>query len=421
MVKAIRITAVLVCAGIAMANKPVAVESNRPAPGKPLKTGLWKGFLLRTDGEPIVFNFDVSYPGTQPLLRIHNASERLEVKQVEQAGDSLFIEMPFFESSFRVQLQKDGSLAGNWIKGTSGKTIVMPFVAKPGNEPRFVGKAPAKHQVGGKWEITFSNNGSDRKAVGELVQKGNQLSGSIVTPTGDYRFLEGIVSGDSLYLGTFDGSHAYVFKAHIADGNTIDGGRFFSGPVSLQHFSARRNDQAKVSLESVAIGLRGTDDRLDFRFPDLDGKLVSIHDDRFKNKVVVIQIMGSWCPNCMDETAFLSKYYKANKDRGVEMLGLAYEYSTDYARSVKTLNKFKERFAVDYPILITGVTSGDTLRTEKTLPQLTPIKSFPSTIFIGRDGRVKKVHGGFFGPATDQYKEYVQEFEATMDELLKAS
>jgi len=167
------------------------------------------------------------------------------------------------------------------------------------------------------------------------------------------------------------------------------------------------------------MGLRGTDDRLDFRFPDLDGKLVGINDARFKNKVVVIQIMGSWCPNCMDETQFLSNYYKTNKNRGVEMIGLAYEYSTDNARSVKTLRKFKDRFAVDYPILITGVTASDSLRTEKTLPQLTSIKSFPSTIFIGRDGRVKKVHGGFFGPATDQYKEYVQAFEETMNSLLK--
>ncbi|HOA37203.1 MAG TPA: TlpA disulfide reductase family protein [Flavihumibacter sp.] len=386
---------------------------------KKMQTGWWKGALLRADGEPIVFNFEVSYPSSKPLIHIHNASERLEVKNIELAGDSLFIEMPFFESSFRLQLQKDGSLAGNWIKGTSGKTIVMPFVAKPGHEPRFIGKAPAKHNITGKWEMHFGNKKADDIAVGEFSQKGNQLSGSIVSASGDYRFLEGIVSGDSLFLGTFDGSHAYVFKAHISDANTIDGGKFFSGPTRLETFSAQRNDQTKVSLESVAMGLRGTDDRLDFRFPDLDGKLVGINDARFKNKVVVIQIMGSWCPNCMDETQFLSNYYKTNKNRGVEMIGLAYEYSTDNARSVKTLRKFKDRFAVDYPILITGVTASDSLRTEKTLPQLTSIKSFPSTIFIGRDGRVKKVHGGFFGPATDQYKEYVQAFEETMNSLLK--
>ena len=101
------------------------------------------------------------------------------------------------------------------------------------------------------------------------------------------------------------------------------------------------------------------------------------------------------------------------------MLALAYEYSLDTERSKKSLRKFQQRFNVDYPILLTGVTSSDTLRTEKTLPQITQIKSFPSTIFIGRDGKVKKVHGGFFGPATgDLYTQYTREFEETIDSLL---
>ncbi len=118
--------------------------------------------------------------------------------------------------------------------------------------------------------------------------------------------------------------------------------------------------------------------------------MVSISDDRFRNKVVIIQIMGSWCPNCMDETAFLSEYYKANKERGIEMVALAYEYSTDFSRSQKSLRKFQQRFNITYPMLITGVRTIDSLRTEKTLPEITRIKMFPTTLFIGRDGKVKK-------------------------------
>ncbi|GAO43310.1 peroxiredoxin family protein [Flavihumibacter petaseus] len=385
----------------------------------PLKTGNWKGVLQRADGGQIVFIFDVRYEKGKPLLRIHNAGERLEVKQVSQSADSVFIEMPFFESSFRLQQQPDGSLAGNWIKGTSSKTIVMPFTATPGNIPRFTAAAAPQANLTGKWELTFSKNGDTTPAVAQLQQKGALLTGSILTPTGDYRYLEGIVAGDSLYLSTFDGSHAYVFTAAVGEGQTLRGGRFISGPVYQEDFTGRKNEQAMLPMEEVAMRLKGDEDRLNFRFPDINGKPVGINDKRFAGKVVIVQIMGSWCPNCMDETAFLSEYYRRNRGRGVEMVALAYEYSTDTARSNKTLRKFRDRFNVTYPILLTGVTTGDTLRTQKTLPQLTEIKSFPSTVFIGRDGRVKKVHGGFFGPATGEaYTQYKAEFEETVNSLL---
>ena len=144
--------------------------------------------------------------------------------------------------------------------------------------------------------------------------------------------------------------------------------------------------------------------------------MISIGDERFKGKVVVVQIMGSWCPNCMDETAFLSKYYNENKSLGFEVIGLAYEYSTDFEKGRTSLMRFKNKFNVQYPMLITGVTSNDPLRTEKTLPQMTPIKAFPSMIIVGKDGQVKKTHAGYSGPATGVHHE---KFKHEFDELIR--
>ena len=170
---------------------------------------------------------------------------------------------------------------------------------------------------------------------------------------------------------------------------------------------------------SAAFQLKGTANKLDFNFPDLDSNMVSINDDRFKNKVVVIQIMGSWCPNCMDETAFLSTYFNENHQRGVEVIGLAYEYTIDFSRSRKSLSYFKNRFNVKYPILITGVSSSDEMRTEKTLPQMTEIIAFPSMIFIGRDGTVRKTHAGYSGPATGiHHQAFKKEFSEIINALL---
>jgi peroxiredoxin len=175
-----------------------------------------------------------------------------------------------------------------------------------------------------------------------------------------------------------------------------------------------------VESSGAMMFLKEGEERLNFRFPDLDSNMVSIDDDRYRDKVVVIQIMGSWCPNCMDETAFLSEYYKKNRQRGVEVIGLAYEYTSDFRKAEKTLRKFQQRHKVDYPFLNTGVITSDTLRTEKTLPQMTAIKAFPTTIFVGRDGKVKKVHPGFAGPGTGEHHEqFKKEFEATVEDLLK--
>jgi len=381
----------------------------------------YRAALIRSDSARIVFVFEEKKVNRKPVWYFLNAGERLEAKNIRERDDSVFVEMPFFESAFEGKRQKDGSITGLWRKGTSSKEVTIPFVADPQAQGRFpIAKGQARYDVQGRWRgAIVSSDGSREDAVVEFKQQGNRLTGSFIFNSGDYRYLEGVVTGDSLVMSTFDGSHAYLFSATIGDANTIKDGVFHAGATARRTWSAMRDDKATVDLEETAAHLRPGESKLDFRFPDLDSNLVSINDARFKGKVVVIQIMGSWCPNCMDETAFLTQYYKANKGRGVEMIALAYEYSTDFPRSVRSLRKFQERYALEYPILITGVKVGDSLRTEKTLPQITEIKTFPTTIFIGRDGTVKKIANDFFGPATGEFHEkYKRDFEATIKALL---
>ena len=124
----------------------------------------------------------------------------------------------------------------------------------------------------------------------------------------------------------------------------------------------------------------------------------------------------------MDETRFLSTFYDEYHDKGVEIVALAYERSTDFARSQASLRNVQQRFQVKYPLLITGVTVGDPQRAEKTLPQLEKIVNFPTTIFIGRTGHIEKIHTGFSGPGTgEHYEEQKKEFYATVDGLLAGS
>jgi len=375
---------------------------------------------MRIDGIAIPFTFDVKKVNGQHLLRFINGKEQIEVREVLVKGDSILITMPVFESRIEAKITGE-KLVGQWLKETSTGLQVMPFEAN-NSAPRFaLNDGAAKYNITGRFKVHFNSDSlKNINAVGEFIQNGNQLTGTFLTTTGDYRYLQGVVTGNQLLLSTFDGGHAFLFTANINNNKQLSAGKFFSGAIFEDGWNATKNATAFIPpLESAMYVKRG-EQTLNFSFPDLDSNIVSLRDDRFRNKVVVVQIIGSWCPNCMDETAYLSQYYKQNRQRGVEILALAYEYTSNFARSKKSLQKFKDRFNVDYPFLITGVTVTDSLRTEKTLPELTPIKYFPTTIIIDKKGVIRKLDNGFYGPGTgNHFTEFKKEFTATIDALVR--
>ncbi len=406
MTRILFITSVLICISF--------FSYTQPRPGQ------YRGILYREDGKEVVFNLEITGTGKQTQLYIINATEKILTKELKIEGDSVFFSMPAFESEFKTQVQPDGSLKGTWLKGTAIKTQQWPFAAIAGKSRFVISKGAAKNNITGRWSVTITrSNGTTRPAVAEFVQKGNYLTGTFLTPTGDYRYLQGIITGDSLLLSTFDGAHAYTFSAKIINANKIGEGFFGSGIGGKETWIAEKNSNARLPGGSDPQLKEGYS-KLDFVFSDIDGNKVSINDERFNNKVIIIQIMGSWCPNCLDETKFLSDYYNSNRSRGIEIVALAYEYSTNFQRSQKSLRKFQQLFNVKYPMLITGVAVTDSLRTEKTLPQITPIKAFPTTIFLDRNGDVHSIHSSFYGPGSGKhYKEFKKEFYSTVDGLLK--
>lgn len=391
-------------------------------PASQFATGTWQGHLVREDGGDIVFNFEVSDSSGKKTIHIINAGERMLVDDIREEGDSVFIRMPLFDSEFKTALQADGSLHGLWIRHLADRDASITFKAYPNTPERFKTTTDAKFNISGRWPTYFTTPGKadSSLAIGEFEQNGNIVHGTFLTNTGDYRFLQGVVDGDTLKLSTFDGSHAYRFTALIKNDSTLTDGIFLPGITNTKHFTARKDSSVRLQDATTLATVKESGAVLDFSFPDLDGKKVSIKDDRFKNKAVIVQLSGSWCPNCMDETAYLSDWYKENKDRGVEIIMLCYERTIDFEKSQKAAAGFAKRFDVTYPVLLTGVTPSDPQKAEKTLPQLTGIKGFPTTIYVDKAGKVREVHTGFNGPGTGvHFEEYKKEFNALMDELLK--
>lgn len=384
------------------------------------KNGVYRAAILRQDGQSIIFNFETIDSAGKKVMYVLNGNEKLFVDNVTVTGDSVFIELPFFESGFAARIATNGNLQGSWIRKGPDSLIIMPFSALYNQPERFASVLPPLHDITGRWSVSFTGaNNKVTGALGEFQQTGPRLTGTFLTASGDYRYLEGVVTGDSLKLSGFDGGYAFFFTARIINDTTISSGYFYSGVARTEKWTAKKDDNASLPEGYAETTMRPGERQLNFRFKSTADKMISITDDNYKGKVVIVQILGSWCPTCMDETKFLSEYYKVNQQNGVEIIGLAYERSTDVERSKKSIGSFQRRLNVDYPILITGVTVNDSLLTEKTLPQIYKIKAFPTSILIDKKGIVRKIFTGFNGPGTgEHYEMFRKEFEETVKQLL---
>lgn len=378
-----------------------------------LKNGNWRGILKMKTGAGLPFNFQVKDTAGRQRIAIINGAEHFLVTDIKTDGDSVFIKMPLFDSEFKLK-QVNGQLQGNWIKHLGQKDNVVAFTAIHGQTWRFF-STPLKPaaDVSGRWLAVFTSDGIRDTTIGEFKQQDNKLTGTFLTTTGDYRYLEGSVNGDKLYLSCFDGGHAFLFTADVKDSLTLSNGKF-----GTDTWEAVKNAKAKLPDAYALTALKPGYKKLDFHFKDMEGRKVSLSDGRFKNKVVIVQFMGSWCPNCMDETSYLVNYYKKFHNKGVEIVGLAYEHTTNFERSKNTLQQLKNRFNIPYPLLITGFTN-DKAQTAKSLPMLANFVAFPTTAIIDKKGDVRKIHTGYSGPGTgEHYIAFINEFEKLTDDLL---
>lgn len=386
-----------------------------------LKSGIWRGTLSRDDQRlPILLDISKSADGKSYQVYSINGNERLALDSAYFQNDSLHIPMQIFNSEIVAKLNGD-VLQGtyNRLKGNTVESS-LPFEAKFGENYRFfkAGEAKSAHNIAGKWRTVFKNTatGDTTQAVGTFEQKGTDVSGSFLTPTGDYRFLSGSVHGDSLFLSTFDGSNALLFKAAISSDGALSGA-LWSGIKGYRTWNAQRDESASLPDANALTYLKPGFETLQFSFPDVNGNQVAFPGSAYKNKVVVVQILGSWCPNCMDETNFLEPWYKKNKERGVEIIGLAFEHSDQLEVSAPKLKKMISRFDMTYPVLLAGTNTNEA--TAKALPMLNKVMSYPTTIILDKKGKVRQIHTGFSGPGTGvYYDQYVEDFNALLDKLI---
>lgn len=382
-----------------------------------LKEGIWLGEMTLMDNQILPFNFKINKSDQGGyIMESYNADEVLFIDEITMNNDSILIKIPAFEG-YISGVFTDSGIVGDFVQENMDRSV--SFKATYGIDKRFNVETSSKYDVSGIWETEFSPNTADRyMGKGMFTQTDDRVVGTFRTTTGDYRFLEGVVDGDSLKLSTFDGAHVFLFKAKVTD-STLNG-TFYSGNHFKEPFVAKRNDFYELPDEDSLTFIKEGYEKFSFTFPDSKGNMVSTEDQLFKDKVIIVQIMGTWCPNCLDETKYLVNFLEEHKNEDLEVVALSFEYAKTEEAAFKAINRLKERIGVDYPILLAQYGSSDKDLAQEKLPMLNHILSYPTTIILDKTGVVRKISTGFNGPATgEKYDQFDKDFQEFVGSLLK--
>lgn len=384
---------------------------------KSLKKGYWKAYLQLDNHTRLPFVFQVKGSRKKPEFIIHNAEEKIQLSNLQIIGDSIQIDFPNFHSFLRFRVKDKQKIAGSWTNLNKGSNYRIPFSATIGDK-----QDPCENRkntdLSGKWKTIFSPGTADEEpAIGVFKSESgsNHLTGTFLTETGDYRFLNGQSCDEFMYLSCFDGSHAFYFCATMS--NDSLNGYFYSG----KHYQTKW-----TAVKDEAFQLRNPDsltylvkkDPFTFKLKDLEGKEFVYPNEQYKDKVTIVQIMGTWCPNCLDETRFLQEMYTKYHSKGLEVISVGYETPALFGDQVEKIKLLKERMDLDFTFLVGGQ-ANKALASEH-FSMLNQIISYPTAIFINRKGEVVKIHTGFNGPGTGEtYTNFKKETEEFIRTLLK--
>ena len=379
------------------------------APPAPL-AGPWRA-VLDLAGGALPFSIELSRTGQAWTGSLCNGRVCEPFSGVHPRGDRLVLEMADYAATITAT-QRGDSLTGVYRNVGNRGPRTIPFRAARGRWPG----ARAPKELVGRWDASFFSDFGSSPRVLELRNGPSGLEGTVISNTGDYGHFAGQVRGDSFSLAHFDGSFVYLVTGAL-HGDTLQG-VFHAGLRTQTNWIALRSTGAPHLKQPTELTTADTVAPFHFAFPDLQGRLVTDRDPRFAGKVVVVDIFGTWCPTCHDQAPSLVRLHRKYHERGLEIVGLAYEVTGDTATDARQVRRYRDKFDLPFPLLLAGI--NDTDAAAATLPQLHGFTSFPTTVFLGRDGRVRLVHAGFYGPATGpQHERMVRDFEREIEALLR--
>ncbi len=375
--------------------------------------GKWDAVVLNKMGEEVAFGLEISDQGGRLSGVLVNGEERIPSSSGSFDGKRLKLDFDYYDGELIAELM-DGELRGEFNRQLRKEVLRREFRARRDGGVKKSAADPGG-DVSGEWVLQVGEGERERIWRAVFRQQGSEIVGTVIPLSGDWGILTGRIEGGKVTLSKFDGINAYLLTGKLTPDGRLEG--LINSERKLTAWKAGSEDggvRARLPDPNRFMRMKNPSEPLRFGFPDVNGKMVSLSDDRFKGKVVIVTIGGSWCPNCHEEVKLLNEFYSKYRDRGLEIISLNYEYTGDVARDTEQLRIFVKRHNVEFPVLLAGTT--DEGEIERTLPQLANFGGYPSTLFVGRDGLVKRLHAGFEGPATGERHEKLKK---ELDELVR--
>ena len=386
-----------------------AASSSAQAPSP---AGLWDAAVV-VGGLEIPFRFEISGTGPSVSGWFFNGDEKVLSTGGTFENGSLVLNFDHYATSVQATFV-DGRLTGFYNRATG----FYPFYAK-----RFAPSAAFPNEVpaiDGVWQIGGVKSNKGEGAWRLIVrQSGAEVTAAILRVDGDTGALAGTFRDGKFIVSHFSGARPLVLELTP----TKDGGLEIlrnrtEKMVAVREKDAKLKDVPEPTDPSRHSSVKNPTEPFQFSFPDVNGKVLSSTDERFRGKVVIVSISGSWCPNCHDEAPFLAELYRKYQSKGLEIVSLSFEEEAQKAKGYARLLAFNQRYGVTYPVVL----AGDQADVAEKVPQIHNLNSFPTTIFLGKDGLVRGVHAGFAGAASGAFHESAkEEITATVERLLAES
>jgi thiol-disulfide isomerase/thioredoxin len=390
----------------------IALLSLAPIVGAQALNGVWAG-TVTVNKQEIPFKFELSNDDSGVKGTFFNGQERYVSTAGELANGALTLKWDYFAATLEAKVA-NGSLDGIYSRRRSAP---VAFHAVPA--PKVSASAASAPNIDGLWELEDIKSSKGEHAWNFIVkQSGGQASAAILRVDGDTGTLSGSYKDGKFVLSHFSGLRPALLEVTpqrdgtlkvVLDGNEV--------MTAIRPAEARAKNLPLPTDPSRHTGVKDSAEPLHFNFPDLNGKLVAETDARFRGKVVLVNIFGSWCPNCHDEAPFLVEMYRKYRAEGLEIVALDFE-EADQLKDPTRLRGFLARYGIDYTVLLGGTTDEAAAK----LAQTENWDAWPTTFFVGRDGRVHGAHAGFPSKASGElYTNAKAEFEEKVQQLLAES
>jgi len=375
--------------------------------------GQWKGIIhYKTVEVPFTFSF-ISTSDTSALVTIINAKERIRIENVVIKNDSVFIPMYVFDTYIKAKIDKN-TMVGVWHKNYKPNAD-SKFTAVY-NQPRFSKTSSKINLIKPTWDITFKQpNGQTSKAIGLFAQHGDRITGTIATQVGDFRYFEGVTYDDSIRISSFDGVHAFLMTGVLKNGNWS--GLFYYEDGYSEKWTSTYDSEVALANPFSLITVETKTHRPYYDILTAGGEYNAIDTDLLNGKVVIIQLMGTWCPNSLDQTQYLTNWYKKQNEDKLALMAVTYEPGNK-AYSQKRIDTYSKLLNISYPMYIGGTMSKG--QAALAFPNIGKINAFPTLVIIDKQGYIRYINSYFNGPATgNYYLQFDTEFNEKINELLE--